>query len=202
MANAPRVSGPTAQRVAANVRALRRARGLELSHLSERLERLGQPISLAGLSRLELGQRRVDVDDLMALALALDVTPLRLLLTATADADPVFVTPRTDPSTREAWEWATGERPPGVAPLFSTSSRRSGEDLLRWRRENTPHRDREVMSLSDQMEHAGVLAALERAAAAAEADGLSPESIHNYLNFRRAIRLAGGVFHADDDGSA
>ncbi len=112
MANEAKVSGATAHRVAANVRALRKGLGLDLAQLSVRLSEVGQPISLKALSKLETGQRRVDVDDLVALALALDVTPNRLLLTETAsNVDGIPLTGAVSASSRVAWRWACGERP-------------------------------------------------------------------------------------------
>jgi hypothetical protein len=41
---------------------------------------LGRPIPPLGLRHLEAGNRRIDVDDLVVLADALDVSPLMLLL--------------------------------------------------------------------------------------------------------------------------
>jgi hypothetical protein len=47
--------------------------------LSDRLAEVGRPIVPSGLSKIELGNRRVDVDDLTALAAALDTIPNDLL---------------------------------------------------------------------------------------------------------------------------
>jgi hypothetical protein len=70
--------------VAANVR---RFRGdTSYAELSRRLAEIGRPIPPLGLRHLEAGSRRIDVDDLVALALALDVTPIALL--APEDASP------------------------------------------------------------------------------------------------------------------
>ena len=52
---------------------------MDLAGLSARLTTVGWPIPVAALSRLENGNRRVDVDDLFALANALDVSPIALL---------------------------------------------------------------------------------------------------------------------------
>lgn len=65
--------------VAATVRGLRRQHGLTLADLAARLTCLGHPIALNTLSKLETGARRITVDDLVALAAALDVTPHDLL---------------------------------------------------------------------------------------------------------------------------
>jgi hypothetical protein len=47
--------------------------------LSERLSAAGRPIPVLGLRRIERGERRVDVDDLVALAVVFGVSPERLL---------------------------------------------------------------------------------------------------------------------------
>lgn len=58
-------------------RALRR---MTLMDLAERLDELGRPMSVPTLSAVENGKRRIDVDDLVHLALALDVSPAALLM--------------------------------------------------------------------------------------------------------------------------
>src|SRR5262245_25967787 len=81
--------GPTGVRLARIVRELREERGITLVQLSQRLSQLGRPIPPLSLRRIEAADdddpdnrkpRRVDADDLIALALALEVTPNRLLL--------------------------------------------------------------------------------------------------------------------------
>lgn len=109
------VPGPAARRVVENVVGLRKARGYTRERLSERLAAVGRPIRTTGLARLEAGRRRVDVDDLVALALALGVSPLRLLLPARDDDAAVeMYVELTDeiaiPWDR-AWRWAAGEAP-------------------------------------------------------------------------------------------
>jgi hypothetical protein len=63
--------------VATNVR---RYRGdTSYAELSRRLTEIGRPIPPLGLRHIEAGNRRVDVDDLVALGVALDIAPLALL---------------------------------------------------------------------------------------------------------------------------
>jgi hypothetical protein len=70
--------GPTGKAVAHNVR---RYRGdTSYAELSRKLAERGRPIPPLGLRHLEAGTRQVSVDELMALAMALDVAPLALLL--------------------------------------------------------------------------------------------------------------------------
>jgi transcriptional regulator with XRE-family HTH domain len=66
--------------VAAQVRLLREEKRLSLQALSRRLKALGRPILPSGLSKIEQGDRRVDVDDLVALAAALETVPSMLLM--------------------------------------------------------------------------------------------------------------------------
>jgi transcriptional regulator with XRE-family HTH domain len=59
--------------------------------LSDRLVAVGRPILASGLSKIEAGTRRVDVDDLVALAEAMWATPDDLL--TAPDAAPKVVDP-------------------------------------------------------------------------------------------------------------
>jgi transcriptional regulator with XRE-family HTH domain len=71
--------GEAGHTVRAQVRRLREQRGLSLQALSDRLVAVGRPILASGLSKIEAGTRRVDVDDLVALAGALGTVPDDLL---------------------------------------------------------------------------------------------------------------------------
>lgn len=71
--------GSTGQAVARNVKRLREQRGMSIYSLSEALDRAGRPIMPSAIAKLEKQQRQVAVDDLVALAAALNVTPLQLL---------------------------------------------------------------------------------------------------------------------------
>lgn len=79
--------GVTTATVARQVRKRRQELGMDLSRLSEELSKANWPIPIAALSRLENGYRRIDVDDLMALAVALSTTPNELLI---SEGDPEF----------------------------------------------------------------------------------------------------------------
>ena len=69
----------TGQRVARRIRELRLERSLTLADLATRLAELDRSYTLSTLSRIEQGKRRVDTDELVALALALDVPPNAIL---------------------------------------------------------------------------------------------------------------------------
>jgi transcriptional regulator with XRE-family HTH domain len=101
--------GPTGETVRANLKRLRvNVRNLGYTQLSRKLDEVGRPIPDLGLRRIESGDRRVDADDLVALALALGVSPLALLLPTEASS----LVPEGDryPVGR-IWEWAKGQRP-------------------------------------------------------------------------------------------
>lgn len=134
--------GPTGSRVAENVAALRKDRGLTLGELSGFMKRLGRPILPSGLSKIEQGWRRVDADDLVALAVALDVTPNRLLLPATASPDDAMdLTEEVCGNEEQFWAWATGaQRLPLNATEPDPPRPHLNLDLThRFRRENRPH---------------------------------------------------------------
>lgn len=122
--SAPRVPlGPVGGYVIANLTRLREERRLSYRELSDRLRELGRPIPTLGLSRIEKGTRRVDSDDLVALALALGVNPSALLLPRDAGPeDAVALTERQQASAKDAWAWADGRRTLPAAGPFTRSS--------------------------------------------------------------------------------
>lgn len=72
--------GPAGLNVAANVHRVRKARRLSTRQLSARLTEAGRSIPPSGITRIEQGLRRVDVDDLATLAKVLDVEASQLLM--------------------------------------------------------------------------------------------------------------------------
>ncbi|WP_374967817.1 helix-turn-helix domain-containing protein [Terrabacter sp. BE26] len=102
-------SGPTSETVRANIETFRLARGLTYAELSRELERRGHPIPPLGLRRIEAGERRVDVDDLTALALALRVTPDALLFPRIVGAGVMArVTGGEEIPSGGVWGWGKG----------------------------------------------------------------------------------------------
>jgi hypothetical protein len=110
-----------------------RLRGrVPVREFSARLTALGRPILPSGITKIEQGQRRIDVDDLVALAVALEVTPIRLLLGppppseggSKPDVDDLWeinehgaaylrLLPNLGMEVWDAWAWALGESPLG-----------------------------------------------------------------------------------------
>lgn len=79
--------------VAAAIVRHRRRRGWEQSALATRVTEAGRPMSASVLGKVEASTRRVDVDDLVALATALEVSPSALL--GLGDPAPAEDTPGT-----------------------------------------------------------------------------------------------------------
>jgi transcriptional regulator with XRE-family HTH domain len=101
--------------VAANLRRIRRERDVTTAELAHRLAAIGQPIPDTSITKAEKGSRRVDVDDLPALALALGVTPNTLLMPqvdlGASGSRIARLTPAADGTAEELWQWAQGEKP-------------------------------------------------------------------------------------------
>ncbi|MGY2079711.1 helix-turn-helix domain-containing protein [Modestobacter sp. SYSU DS0657] len=103
---------PISKRIGPTVRRFRRERGLDLRELAELLAEEGHPLKLGQLSKLELGDRRVDVDDLVALAVVLNVTPSQLLMPeppAEGEDQVVALTPHRRVGWHRAWQWMCGD---------------------------------------------------------------------------------------------
>jgi len=141
MANRPIEIGASGERAAANLAEIRKTRHMEQAEVADRMTKLGRPMSAPVVSKTEKLDRRIDVDDLVAFAVALGVTPNRLLLPGSVrDDEPVELLPKVRVSAMAAWKWATGDEPlpNGCAPsglqmLISNDYER----LFNW--ENRPH---------------------------------------------------------------
>lgn len=117
-------TGPTAAEVARNVARYRKRVGWTAEHLAAELESAGRRATRDTVMKMESGARRIDVDDLVALAHVLDVSPLALLLPQTTTPDePVRFSGDTQGynglraaqwnedgiyTARDVWEWALG----------------------------------------------------------------------------------------------
>lgn len=144
MAGTPRPIGTANERVATTIRRIRREQELTTQALSWRLGQLGHQIAATGITKIEKGQRRVDVDDLVALAVALGVTPNTLLL---PEVEIPFSRERRYQLTgngaelraEEIWAWALGERPLGQRPVNAASEDKAREAEGRFAAWNRRH---------------------------------------------------------------
>lgn len=100
--------GPIGENVSRAVRRFREERRLSYAELSRQLSEMGREIPPLGLRRIESGDRKVDVDDLVAIAVALNMSPLALLLPTVAG--PV-VPQGTSYEAENVWNWARGGFP-------------------------------------------------------------------------------------------
>lgn len=71
--------GPAGNNVRRNIRRLREQRQWSYREVEERLARVGRAIPTLAQSAIDAGERRVDVDDLIALAAVFDLSPEELL---------------------------------------------------------------------------------------------------------------------------
>jgi transcriptional regulator with XRE-family HTH domain len=127
--------GPTGHQVAENMKRLRGT--MTYRELSDRLDQLGRPIPVLGLSRIENGARRVDADDLVALAVALNVSPAALLMPAEhwpGMNEVIALTPARSASWGAAWRWANGEQPLTGEPFDPEAV-----DVRRFRADSRPY---------------------------------------------------------------
>lgn len=104
-------AGPKLGQIGENVaRNVKRFRGrIGVRELSRRLTEIGRPILPSGITKIEQGARRVDADDLVALALALEVNPNALLMPETADGTTTQLTEDVTATARQSWAWAAGD---------------------------------------------------------------------------------------------
>lgn len=106
-----RVRAPIGERVAGNIEAIRRLRGLSQQQLADRMVEIGRPMLTSAVSKVEKRQRRVDPDDLVAFAVALHVNPSRLLLTGDGGEQAMPLAPALQVPAWVAWQWADGYAP-------------------------------------------------------------------------------------------
>lgn len=102
--------GPTGVVAARRVRELREAHGWTYKELSDRLASGNRPIPPLGLRRIEAEDRRIDADDLVALAFTLGVNPSALLLPLDSHGE-VDISGAGRVPADMAWAWADGKRP-------------------------------------------------------------------------------------------
>ncbi len=201
---------PVGRRVAANIRTLRNARRMSTLRLAARLAELGRPIIATGITKIEANHRRVDVDDLVALALALDVSPNRLLLPGeggsshfqtahgmgtTSDGSELELTSVVRVPVLDAWQWATGEMPllwprEELRPV----TRVTEERWAAFRRENRPYESSETQSrFFDKRElqrHPELLSMAIDLVTAARTAGVEPELVYDFLDFATMMSAA------------
>lgn len=142
--------GATGRTVAANIAFFRAKREWRLAQLSERMTEVGRPMTVNTLSAIENLDRRTDVDDLVAIAAALDVSPSSLLMPRVEDDEDggmawrVATSAEPEPSddgvasllSGQFWDWLVADAPLRE-PLF-TDTGRDEFAIESWRRKQVP----------------------------------------------------------------
>jgi hypothetical protein len=101
--------GPAGTALARNIARVREAQRLSYPALSRELAKAGRPIPELGLRRIEKGERRVDFDDLLAIAYVLEVCPVDLMVSNEAtDEEPYPVTPAKEFHAGSVRDWISG----------------------------------------------------------------------------------------------
>lgn len=127
------VSGMTLEEIVAKrVKALRQARGWTVEELAAVCAASGAPgVTAAKLYRLERGERRPHLNDIGALAVALDV-PLLVLQMPSVNV-PVRLTDELAAPAQAVAEWATGRRPaPSGGKINSLQRAAAAGAFHRW----------------------------------------------------------------------
>lgn len=184
----------TGQTVAANVARLRNELRLTTEQLAERLTNMGRPMRATTITKIENRQRRVDADDLVALALALGVNVSALLLPPTARGTGEVTGIDHPVSAFHLWTWASGEGPlppdddPSVDP--EQVARLKSDDLgfwadywnermQRWDKECRPHH--RIDRARDWARHHEALSNATKAAQVAVDAGMSIPAVLDWL---------------------
>jgi transcriptional regulator with XRE-family HTH domain len=94
-----------------NLKRLREYNGYSLRKLSSELATYGIAINADGLNRAEKGRRKVNTDELLALALVFDVSPLKLLLPPGRRGTTTQLTDNVSADAADVWRWALGRAP-------------------------------------------------------------------------------------------
>ena len=92
------------------VRDIRKRRGWSQGRLVDELRALGGDLDQSQLSRIESGDRRVSLDEALAIATALGVSPVHLFVPPTA-GDAVMLTPEMRYPSRAVRQWVRGQVP-------------------------------------------------------------------------------------------
>lgn len=130
--------GPSGDLAAQRVRELREGRGWSFKELSDRLAKAGRTIPTLGLRRIEAGERRIDIDDLTALAVVFEVNASAILLPLTTSGE-VVMTAAGTVSTSRAWMWADG-----VYPLVADTEDLTGAAMAFQLRARPPRRRHKI----------------------------------------------------------
>lgn len=167
---------------------------MSTTELSKRLGDLGRPIQPTGITKIEKGERKVDADDLAALALVFRVNVSALLLPPTARGTGELTGLDHPVSAFGLWTWAAGEFPlapqddPAVDPAevakaqeddFGMWSDYWDKQSRQWDEECRPHH--RIDRTRDWAQHHEVLSKAANAVQAAVDAGMSLPAVMDFL---------------------
>jgi transcriptional regulator with XRE-family HTH domain len=92
-----------------NIKRVREAQRLSFSELARMMRQTGRRIPVLGLRKIETMERRVDFDELLALAYVLQVCPVDLMISKEATDEPYPVIPTREFDSESVREWIRGE---------------------------------------------------------------------------------------------
>lgn len=172
--------------IGAQVRHVRdKVRGWHLSDLSEKLGELGMNLGKNALSKLETGQRNMTAEELVYIAVALDVTPNRLLLGGSTEdmGQMIRIANTWEITLAEAWAWASGEELPNTS---TPGVDKSWDDHLKgdkFRVENRPHRPPTTLAMDQYRDlvELGAFNAVTEAVRRVESMGYSSDVIVDHI---------------------
>lgn len=116
MAERPGTRGPVGDRVAENIRRERTGQHLTLSDVAHACAKAGHPMHISTLSKIEKSERRVSVDDLVALAWVLNISPNDLLFGDGTRSRTVALSATTRISRDRLRRWLSTEPPSAGSP--------------------------------------------------------------------------------------
>jgi hypothetical protein len=153
------------------------------------MQELGTPLHASAVSKIEKRDRRVDVDDLLALAVALRTTPNRLLLAGNADDALIRLAPELEVPSARAWRWAVGEQ--SLAGLDHGFTEAGRESERTFRKENRPQDgDVDFAALVDLInEHPDLGLTMARLIVEAKRRDITLTQLHAMLQFTSVLPL-------------
>lgn len=137
--------GPVGRQVAQNLASARATRRATTSGLAQAITSMGIPMTASTITKIETQGRRVTVDELIAFAVALEVSPVTLLLPANK-SEPLPLAPRLESvSWRGTWGWMHGRQSLAI-PTEIAAGTRSSTGHLPWLADNQPYLDEDELS--------------------------------------------------------
>lgn len=125
-------TGPIGKQVGENLAQLRNARRLTTERLAEEVRQLGVEMTASTVTKIEKHSRRITVDELVAFAAVLDVSPVSLMLPA-GKTERVQLAEGLAVPWERAWRWAHGEQ------ALPKGGRSTAAERTQWLDSNRPY---------------------------------------------------------------